>query len=43
MNHDAFVAAAFGVTALGTLWLLLSSWLGMRKTEALSNDLKNER
>jgi hypothetical protein len=43
MNHDNFVTAAFGITALGTFWLLLSSWLGMRKSEALAEDLKNER
>ncbi len=43
MDHDQFVTAAFGVTALGMLWLLLSSWLGMRKSEALADDLKKER
>jgi hypothetical protein len=43
MNHDQFVAAAFGITALATFWLLLSSWLGMRKSEALAEDLKTEQ
>jgi hypothetical protein len=39
MNHTAFVTAAFVVTALGTLALLAHSWLAMRRSEALANDL----
>jgi heme exporter protein D len=39
MNHAAFVTAAFVVTALGTLALLAHSWLAMRRSEALANDL----
>jgi hypothetical protein len=43
MNHGPFIAAAFIVTALGTIWLLASSWLAMRRSEALADDLKKER
>jgi hypothetical protein len=41
MNHASFVTAAFVITALGTAWLLTSSWLAMRRSEALAEDLKD--
>lgn len=43
MTHATFVTAAFTVTALGTAWVLVSSWLAMRRSEALADDLKDRR
>ncbi|MGL5839415.1 MAG: heme exporter protein CcmD [Sphingorhabdus sp.] len=43
VNHLYFIIAAFAVTALGIAWLVLSSWLAMRSSEALAEDLKRER
>jgi hypothetical protein len=43
MTHATFVIAAFAVTGLGTLWILVSSWLSMRRSEALADDLKERR
>ncbi len=43
MDHAQFVAAAFIVTGAGVAWLILSSWLSMRSSEALADDLRNER
>ena len=34
MSQWAFVAAAYGVTGAGTLWLIAGSWLAMRRAEA---------
>jgi hypothetical protein len=42
MNHTDFVTAAFVVTGLGSLWLIVSSWLAMRKSEALADDLRKQ-
>ena len=43
MTHTSFVVAAFSVTGLGTLWMIASSWLAMRRSEALADDLKERR
>lgn len=43
MNHDSFVAAAYAVTALGTLVMIVHSWVSMRKSEALADDLKGRK
>jgi hypothetical protein len=40
MTHTTFVMAAFSVTGFGTLWLIVSSWLAMRRSEALAEDLR---
>ena len=40
MTHVSFVIAAFAVTGLGTFWLIASSWLAMRRSEALADDLR---
>jgi hypothetical protein len=40
MTHTGFVIAAFAVTGIGTLWLVASSWLSMRRSEALADDLR---
>jgi hypothetical protein len=41
MNHEAFVIAAYAVTGLGLGWLLVSSYLNMRRSEDLADDLNN--
>ncbi len=43
MTHEAFVTAAYVVTALGTLALLIHSGIVMRNAEALADDLRQER
>jgi heme exporter protein D len=40
MTHANFVAAAFAVTAIGTLTLVVHSWISMRRSEALAEDLR---
>jgi hypothetical protein len=40
MNHQYFVIAAFAVTGAGIVWLLVSSYLNMRRSEDLANDLQ---
>jgi heme exporter protein D len=40
MTHATFVIAAFAVTAIGTLAILAHSWLAMRRSEALAEDLR---
>jgi hypothetical protein len=41
MTHQSFVTAAFAVTAIGTLVILAHSWLAMRRSEALADDLRD--
>jgi heme exporter protein CcmD len=43
MPHAPFIIAAFAVTAAGMGWLVLSSYLSMRRSEALADDLRQER
>lgn len=43
MNHADFVLAAFGVTAIGCLWLVAASWIAMRRSEALAEDLRKSK
>ena len=43
MTHTSFIIAAFAVTALGIVWLVASSYLTMRRSEALADDLRRER
>ncbi len=42
MRHESFIIAAFAVTAIGMLWLTLSSYFMMRKSEALADDLRQQ-
>lgn len=42
MTHTNFVIAAFAVTATGMAWLILSSYMAMRRSEALADDLRNQ-
>lgn len=40
MSHQNFVFAAYAVTGIGILWLLASSYLNMRRSEDLADDLR---
>jgi hypothetical protein len=40
MPHLPFIIAAFAVTGVGMAWLITGSYLGMRRSEALADDLK---
>ncbi len=42
MTHANFVLAAFSVTGLGMAWLTISSYVAMRKSEALADDLRQQ-
>lgn len=40
MAHAPFVIAAFSIVGVGMSWLIASSYVSMRKSEALADDLK---
>jgi heme exporter protein CcmD len=40
MTHASFVTAAFAITAIATLWIIATSLLAMRRSEALAEDLR---
>jgi heme exporter protein CcmD len=42
-NHMTFVIAAFGVAGIGMAWLIIASYAAMRKSEALADDLRQNR
>ena len=42
MRHESFIIAAFAVTGIGMLWLTLSSYKAMRKSEALADDFRQQ-
>jgi hypothetical protein len=42
MSHSGFVIAAFAVAGAGMAWLILSSYVGMRRSEALADDLRQQ-
>ena len=42
MTHFNFVLAAFAVTGFGMGWLTVSSYVAMRKSEALADDLRQQ-
>lgn len=42
MPHTPFIIAAFTVTGLGIMWLVVSSYVGMRRSEALADDLRQQ-
>lgn len=42
MGHSAFIIAAFAVTGTGMIWLMISSYLAMRRSEALADDLRQQ-
>lgn len=43
MNHENFIIAAFAVTAVGMAWLTVTSYLAMKRSEALADDLRQQR
>jgi len=43
MSHWSFVSAAYGVTLLATLALLLWAWAGMRRAERAADELKRRQ
>jgi Heme exporter protein D (CcmD) len=40
MNHLYFVIAAYAITGAGIIWLIGASYLAMRRSEDLANDLQ---
>jgi hypothetical protein len=40
MPHLPFIIAAFAVTGIGMAWLVIGSYLSMRRSEALADDLR---
>lgn len=42
MSHSTFIIAAFAVTGTGMAWLMVSSYLAMRRSEALADDLRQQ-
>lgn len=42
MSHNTFIIAAFAVTGAGMVWLMVSSYLAMRRSEALADDLRQQ-
>ena len=42
MAHLPFIIAAFAVTGVGMLWLTVSSYLAMRRSEALADELRQQ-
>ena len=43
MNHWAFIIAAYGLTALGTLGVVTWSYMDMRRAEKAVADLEKHR
>ena len=43
MPHLPFIIAAFSVTGVGMLWLCVSSFIAMRRSEALADDLRQQQ
>ena len=43
MNHGSYILAAFVVAGLGMAWLIITSYTAMRRSEALADDLRNDR
>jgi uncharacterized membrane protein YqiK len=40
VGHISYIVAAFAVAGIGLLWLIVTSYIGMRKSEALADDLR---
>ncbi len=43
MPHGPFIIAAFAVTGVGMMWLVISSYVSMRRSEALADDLRQQQ
>jgi hypothetical protein len=42
MPHLPFIIAAFVITGAGLSWLVVSSYVAMRRSEALADDLRQQ-
>lgn len=42
MPHAPFIIASFAVTGFGMLWLIISSYLSMRRAEASADALREQ-
>lgn len=42
MPHLPFIIAAFAVTGVSMVWLSVSSYVSMRRSEALADDLRQQ-
>jgi len=42
MNQWSFVLAAYGVTALATIVLVVASWRAMRRSDAAADAVRSE-
>jgi heme exporter protein CcmD len=42
MPHAPFIIASFAVTGVGMLWLILSSYLSMRRAETSADALREQ-
>lgn len=42
MAHAPFVISAFAIVGVVMSWLIVSSWVAMRKSEALADDLRRD-
>ncbi|MCF8472410.1 heme exporter protein CcmD [Sphingorhabdus sp.] len=40
MSHAPFIIASFAVTGVGMIWLVVSSYLSMRRAEASADALR---
>ena len=42
-SHWSFVAAAYGITAIGTAIIIIQSWVWMRQSETRVDQLMQQR
>ena len=42
MPHAPFIIASFAVTGVGMIWLIVSSYLSMRRAEALADAFREQ-
>jgi heme exporter protein CcmD len=42
MPHAPFIIASFAVTGIGISWLVISSYLAMRRADALADELRQQ-
>ena len=42
MTHSTFIIAAFAVTGVGMMLLIIGSYVSMRRSEALADDLRQQ-
>lgn len=42
MAHGPFIVASFAIVGVAMTWLIASSYINMRKSEALADDLRRE-